>query len=247
VKARAAALLILPLISGCAARATATATSAAPESRESDHGAQVHRVPTPSATPFDRSAHSLTDPTSIWVIVNKKHPITPLDFHPEVALVRGYQVATAAARPLARLLETADRAGVHLKIASAFRSLGYQEGVHSHLVATLGLRAADAISARPGYSEHQTGLAVDLQPLDGACALDACFVHTRAGRWLAAHAWTFGFVIRYTDANRRVTGYSPEPWHVRYVGTALARELRDTGIGSLETFFGVPGGGYPPG
>ena len=236
---------MLALVSGCAARATAT--SAAPESGTSDHGARVHRVATPTATPFDRSAHSLTDPTSIWVIVNKRHPISPLDFRPTVALVRGYQVATPAARPLTRLLDTADRAGVHLKIASAFRSLGYQEGVHAHLVATMGLRAADAISARPGYSEHQTGLAVDLQPLDGACALDACFVHTRAGRWLAAHAWTFGFVIRYTEANHRVTGYSPEPWHLRYVGTALAREVHDTGIGSLETFFGVAGGGYRPG
>ena len=250
MKAGAVAIATLVLVSACAAHATTSSELSSPSAatsqsnRGSTSATHTRKLPAP---PFDRTRHSLTDPRSIWVIVNKRHPITPLDFHPEVALVRGYQVATAAARPLARLLETADRAGVHLKIASAFRSLGYQEGVHSHLVATLGLRAADAISARPGYSEHQTGLAVDLQPLDGACALDACFVHTRAGRWLAAHAWTFGFVIRYTDANRRVTGYSPEPWHVRYVGTALARELRDTCIGSLETFFGVPGGGYPPG
>ena len=158
--------------------------------------------------------------------------------------MRGYQVATDAAGPLLHLLDAADRAGVPLKIASAYRSFGYQEGVHSHLVATMGPSAADAISARPGYSEHQTGLAVDLQPLDGTCALDPCFVHTRAGRWLVAHAWTFGFVVRYTEANRRITGYSPEPWHFRYVGPALARELHDTGTGSLEAFFGVRGGDY---
>jgi zinc D-Ala-D-Ala carboxypeptidase len=245
VKARLAALLVLPLVGGCAAHATATPS--APETTASVHGAQVHRVPTPSASPFDRTRHSLTDPTSIWVVVNKRHPIAPLDFHPTIALVRGYQVATVAAGPLTRLLDSADRAGVHLKIASAFRSYAYQEGVHEQLVATVGQRAADAISARPGYSEHQTGLAVDLQTLDGTCALDPCFVGTDAGRWLAAHAWEFGFVVRYTEADRRATGYSPEPWHFRYVGTALARELHLTGTGSLETFFGVRGGQYPTG
>ena len=62
-----------------------------------------------------------------------------------------------------------------------------------------------------------------------------------------AHAWTFGFVLRYTAANRQVTGYSPEPWHYRYVGIPLARELHETGIGSLERFFGVRGGDYPAG
>jgi D-alanyl-D-alanine carboxypeptidase len=145
------------------------------------------------------------------------------------------------------MLDAADRAGVPLKVASAFRSLGYQEGVHSRLVASVGQAAADAVSARPGYSEHQTGLAVDLQPLDGTCALQSCFAQTPAGRWLAAQAWTFGFVERYTAANRRITGYSPEPWHFRYVGTSLARELHDTGATSLEGFFGVSGGNYPPG
>jgi D-alanyl-D-alanine carboxypeptidase len=250
VKAPAAGLLVLALVGGCAAHATTTST--APTSRTPARStparpAPAHRAPAQSPAPFDRRRHSLTDPTSIWVVVDKSHPIRPLDFHPDIALVRGYQVATAAAAPLTRLLDSADRAGVPLKIASAFRSFGYQEGVHAHLVTTLGQHAADAISARPGYSEHQTGLAVDLQPLDGTCALDPCFVHTAAGRWLAAHAWTFGFVVRYTEANRRLTGYSPEPWHFRYVGAALARELRTTGAGSLEEFFGVRGGDYPPG
>ena len=245
MKALAAALLTLALVGGCAAQATTTGTvPSSPTSPTSRTSASASHSTKRSVPRFDRTRHSLTDPASIWVIVNKSHPISPLDFVPRIALVRGYQVATAAARPLTHLLDAADRAGVPLKIASAYRSFGYQEGVHSHLVATMGPSAADAISARPGYSEHQTGLAVDLQPLDGTCALDPCFVHTRAGRWLVAHAWTFGFVVRYTEANRRITGYSPEPWHFRYVGPALARELHDTGTGSLEAFFGVRGGDY---
>jgi D-alanyl-D-alanine carboxypeptidase len=244
VKALVAVALCLPLIAGCSAAAT-TASSTA------DLARAKHSTDAPSATPrrtrapFDRHSHSLTDPNSVWVVVNKRHPISPLTFEPQITLVRGYQVASSAAAPLSRMLDAADRAGVHLKIASAYRSYGYQEGVHSHLVATIGQAAADAVSARPGYSEHQTGLAVDLQPLDGTCALQACFAHTAEDRWLVAHSWQYGFVVRYTAANREVTGYSPEPWHFRYVGTALARELRRTRTGSLEQFFGLKGGVYP--
>jgi zinc D-Ala-D-Ala carboxypeptidase len=248
VKAPVAALVVLSLAGGCAAHAGTTSPSPGPGPTGRTTGQHQHTASaTPSETTFDRHRYSLTDPSSIWVIVNKTHPISPLSFTPRITLVRGYQVATAAAAPLARLLDAADRAAVHLKIASAYRSFAYQEGVHAHLVNTLGQEAADAISARPGYSEHQTGLAVDLQTLDGTCALDPCFVHTRAGRWLAVHAWRFGFVIRYTATNSHVTGYSPEPWHFRYVGPSLARELHRSGVGSLEQFFGVRGGEYPTG
>ncbi len=213
-----------------------------------EHGPHAAaRAPSARGHPFDRTRHSLTDPTSIWVIVNKTPPDPPLDFHPQIALVRGYQVATAAARPAhpsARHRRPGRRTPQDRQRLPVLRLPG---GCPRPPRRDAGLQAADAISAAPGYSEHQTGLAVDLQPLDGTCALDPCFVRTPAGRWLAAHAWTFGFVLRYTEANRRVTGYSPEPWHVRYVGASLARELHATGTGSLETFFGVRGGGYPAG
>jgi D-alanyl-D-alanine carboxypeptidase len=204
---------------------------------------------TPSAleppAPFDRTAHSTTDPRSIWVIVNKTHPVAPPDFRPEVTLVRGYQVATAAAGPLARLLDASDRLGLGFKIASAFRSYGYQYGVHAATQAARGAAGADLVSARAGYSEHQTALAVDLvTPADPACDFDACFARTPGGRWLARNAWRFGFVVRYQPATTAVTGYSPEPWHLRYVGRPLAREMRETGIGTLEQFFNVPGGDY---
>ena len=198
--------------------------------------------------PFDRSAHSTTDPSSIWVVVNKTHPVTPADFRPEVALVRGYQVATGAARPLTRLLDAGDRRGLGLKIASAFRSYDYQLHVHAATAATRGQAAADQLSARAGHSEHQTGLAVDLvTPADPGCDFEACFAHTAAGRWLARNAARFGFVVRYQPATTAFTGYAPEPWHLRYVGRPLAAELRRTGVATLEEFFGIPGGDYPAG
>jgi D-alanyl-D-alanine carboxypeptidase len=197
-------------------------------------------------TPFDRSAHSTTDPESIWVIVNKTHPITPSDYRPEISLVRGYQVATPAAEPLTRLLDDGDRQGLGFKIASAFRSYDYQLGVHQDTVAARGEAEADRISARAGYSEHQTGLAVDLVTPDSpACDFDACFADTPGGRWLAREAWRYGFIIRYLPDNEAKTGYASEPWHLRYVGPELAAELRETRVSTLEEFFGVHGGNYP--
>lgn len=194
---------------------------------------------------FDRTAHSTTDPSSIWVVVNKTHPIKPSTFRPEITLVRGYQAASAAAGQLERLLADSDQAGVGFKIASAFRSYEYQRHVHSIQVAQDGQAAADRISARPGYSEHQTGLAVDLiTPDDPSCDFDQCFATTSAGRWLVQHAREYGFLIRYTAGNEAITGYRPEPWHLRFVGRPLAAAMRTGGITTLEEFLGVTGGDY---
>lgn len=179
------------------------------------------------------------------MIVNKSHAIDPLDFRPDLVDVGGYEVARIAADPLTRMLDAAATAGVRLKVASAFRSYEHQQDVFARHVASKGKEGADAVSARAGHSEHQTGLAVDLQMLDGTCTLDPCFADTDGGRWLAKHAADFGFVIRYTKANQAVTRYSSEPWHFRYVGQPLADELRRSHVGSLEDFFGVEGGEYP--
>ncbi|GAA1766681.1 hypothetical protein GCM10009795_011480 [Nocardioides hankookensis] len=207
----------------------------------------VETTPSPASAPavFDRTQHSTTDPASTWVVVNKKHPLPP-DYRPEISLVRGYQVATPAAEPLTRLLDASDGVGLGFKIASAFRSYGYQEGVYANVVAASGPAAADQVSARPGHSEHQTGLAVDLvTPASPGCDFEACFAQTPGGRWLAQHAWRYGFVVRYQPGSTAVTGYSPEPWHLRYVGRDLAAELRRTHVETLEEFFHVTGGDYP--
>jgi D-alanyl-D-alanine carboxypeptidase len=193
----------------------------------------------------DLTAHPTTDASSIWVVVNKTHPIRPLAFRPALTLVRGYQVARAVARPLARLMDAGDAAGLGLKIASAFRSYAYQAHVHDSLVASEGSAAADRVSARPGYSEHQTGLAVDLvTPTHPRCDFRACFATTPAGRWLAENAWRYGFLVRYSAGNRAITGYRPEPWHLRYVGRALAAAMRRTDVSTLEQVFHVGGGDY---
>lgn len=258
---RRPAAVLPPLLLALAVAAT-TSCSAAGSSAGSGPPATV-AAPTPAPTPvaatgdpapapgpddggpFDTTAHSTTDPASIWVVVNKRHPVAPGDFRPAVSLVRGYQVADAAAEPLTRLLDDADAAGLGFKIASAFRSYDYQRSVYDSIVASRGAAAADRVSARPGFSEHQTGLAADLvTPVDPACDFDACFARTPGGRWLAEHAWSYGFVVRYPEGKEGVTGYAPEPWHLRYVGKPLAAEMHDSGVTTLEEVFGVAGGDY---
>ena len=196
--------------------------------------------------PFDRSAHSTTDPSSIWVVVNKTHPIAAEDFRPDIDIVRGYQVATPAAGPLGGSSTPATAA------VSGSRSPARSARTATSSTCTprppppAGRRRPTCVSARAGYSEHQTGLAVDLiTPDDPGCDFDACFARTPGGRWLARNAWRFGFVVRYQAATTAITGYAPEPWHLRYVGKPLAAELHRTGVATLEEFFGITGGDYP--
>lgn len=217
---------------------------AAPETVAQTPAAMTVQTPARPRPAFDRTAHSTDDPGSIWVVVNKTHP-TDAGYRPPISLVRGYQVATPAAAPLTRLIDESDRHGLGFKIASAYRSYGYQAGVYGNVVASSGQAAADRVSARPGHSEHQTGLAVDLvTPASPSCDFEACFARTPGGRWLARDAWRYGFVVRYQPGSTAVTGYSPEPWHLRYVGRPLAAELRRTHTDTLEQFFDISGGDY---
>jgi D-alanyl-D-alanine carboxypeptidase len=110
-----------------------------------------------------------------------------------------------------------------------------------------GQAVADTQSARPGYSEHQSGLAADLEPASRKCEVDQCFGDTPEGKWLSANAYKYGFVIRYPLGLDNITGYEYEPWHVRYVGIALSTEMHDEGILTLEQFFAISGGtAYAP-
>jgi D-alanyl-D-alanine carboxypeptidase len=127
-----------------------------------------------------------------------------------------------------------------MQIQNAYRSYAVQVNTHNGQVARLGQAKADILSARPGYSEHQTGLAVDVAALPSKCDIEACFGQTPQGVWLAANAYRFGFILRYPADKQAVTGYVFEPWHFRYVGIPLATEMHNTGVTTLEEFFGLP-------
>jgi D-alanyl-D-alanine carboxypeptidase len=200
--------------------------------------------PAPNAVGIDLALHSTTDPASMWVVVNKLHPVTPSDYAPtDLVTVAGAPVRAVVAPDLRAMVAAAGAEGVRLSASTAYRSYGFQDYLHADLVRRMGAAYADRHSARPGYSEHQTGLALDLQSASQpSCNLRPCFAGTAEAVWVAAHAWEYGFVVRYTADNTASTGYEPEAWHLRYVGRDLAAWMHANGVASLENAFGVSGG-----
>jgi len=197
---------------------------------------------------FDKGQHSTTDPNSIWVVVNKTHPLPegyrPNDLVDVNVLTRKdksaeeLQLRDEAAKAVERMFKAAADDSQSLIIGSAFRSYGLQKFYYDNYVRESGQQAADLFSAQPGTSEHQTGLALDIGAANGRCYLEVCFKDTPEGQWLAANAYKYGFILRYQEGRENVTGYQSEPWHFRYVGTELAAEIQKTGQ-TLEEFFGV--------
>ncbi|MBE6723731.1 MAG: hypothetical protein E7576_00835 [Ruminococcaceae bacterium] len=122
--------------------------------------------------------------------------------------------------------------GIVLYPISTYRSYDYQEGLYNRYVERDGKAEADRYSARPGHSEHQTGLAIDLNSLEYA------FADTPEGRWIAAHCHEYGFILRYPEGKEDVTGYRYEPWHVRYLGIATASAVAASGL-TLEEYLGI--------
>lgn len=124
--------------------------------------------------------------------------------------------------------------GVSLKIISGFRSYQTQATLYNRYVAKDGQAQADRYSARPGHSEHQSGLAADIN------SVEQTFEKTGEGVWLNNNCYKYGFIIRYPKGKENITGYIYEPWHIRYVGKDLAAELYNNGDWiTLEEYFGI--------
>jgi len=201
---------------------------------------------------FNKTQYSISDPSSIWLVVNKQRPLNPQDYAPQdlvtpnvplrsnITSTEKY-VRADMATALETMVKAADVEGAHLNLQSGYRSYAFQVSLYNSYVAQSGQASADTDSARPGFSEHQSGLAADLggtsQP---SCDVAQCFGTTLEGKWLAANAYKYGFIIRYPEGKQAVTGYIYEPWHVRYVGIPLATEMHKQGIATLEEFFGLP-------
>ena len=198
-------------------------------------------VPPPPPPPaFDRGQRSIDDPNSTWVVVNKLRPLQPLGYAPAdlVDVGGGLQLRAEAAQAVAALRAEAAAAGLDVAVQSAYRPFERQEGLFGNSAARFGVAGAEQRSARPGFSEHQTGLAVDVG--GGGCDIERCFGDTAEGRWVAGNAHRTGFLVRYPLGSEQVTGYQYEPWHLRYVGPELATEMHETGVATLEEFFGLP-------
>jgi D-alanyl-D-alanine carboxypeptidase len=242
--ALALAIIVAIVVVALAPSTTPTANASRTPSASPSGTPTASATPTPTPTPtptFDKTQFSVTDPSSLWVIVNKQNPLNPLNYAPTLAPLNlpgtSGSMRPEAAAALQQMFSDyqAQAGGDHLSVVSPYRSYTSQVSVYAGWVSRLGAAQADRQSARPGFSEHQTGLAVDIDT-----AVSQSFGQTPAGMWLAANSWKYGFIVRYPDGLESVTGYEYEPWHFRFIGVALATEMHDTGIQTLEQFFGYP-------
>lgn len=168
----------------------------------------------------------------ILVLVNKYHKLSS-DYVPSdlEILSSKYAVGTQKLRKEAKdkFMEMCDAAkedGISIKAGSTYRSYSYQQGLYNRYVNRDGKKEADRYSARAGYSEHQTGLAIDI--LNGKN--EFIDEDNKEYDWLVNNCYKFGYILRYTKEDEAITGYQFESWHFRYVGTEVAMVIKDTGL-----------------
>jgi D-alanyl-D-alanine carboxypeptidase len=172
------------------------------------------------------------------LLVDKEHPL-PNNYEPEDLVElngssyrtgrAGIFLRSAAEASLAEMAASARADGFTLTASSAYRSYAYQAQVYERNVREMGQRAADRESARPGFSQHQSGLVVDFGSIDDS------FAQTRESRWLAANAARFGWSLSYPEGYEEITGYRWESWHYRYTGKSLA-EFIDSYFDGIQQY-----------
>ncbi len=189
-----------------------------------------------------------TIPSSKTVLVNRKY-LLPASYvpanlvEPKVKFSFSYssdkrKMRKVAADALERLFQAGEKEGVILYGVSGYRSYARQKQIYDRNVATRGLEATNAVSAQPGSSEHQTGLTIDVSAKSVAYRLDQSFGDTKEGKWLAKNAHLYGYIIRYPYGKAKITGYSYEPWHIRFVGKTVATYLYENEL-TMEEYYGV--------
>ena len=160
-----------------------------------------------------------------YLIVNKTYPV-PASYNPglDSTVKSQADIMFADAKAL----------GLNIYLSSGFRSYSTQTRIYNNYVARDGRKAADTYSARPGHSEHQTGLAFDVNQIDSS------FDNTLEAKWLSDNCYKYGFILRYPKGKSGITGYMYESWHFRYVGVSLATKLYNNGDWiTMEEYFGL--------
>ena len=190
------------------------------------------------------------------ILVNKTHPLSS-DYWPDdmvtvsktvagVGNADTHKLRKVAADALEEMFAAAEKDGIDIALRTGFRSYSYQNSLFNSYAANHGEAEANKFSARPGESEHQSGLCCDLGGKSEGYALSYSFGNTDEGKWVAEHAHEYGYIIRYIDGKTvngemqpgEITGYVFEPWHIRYVGVDVATEIVEKGI-TFEEYLGV--------
>jgi D-alanyl-D-alanine carboxypeptidase len=196
----------------------------------------------------------LGDPATDWATIVLDTVFTlPEDFEPDrlvstrrAGLNAGYRISRVALDDLTAMARDAKRDDAALAVQSAYRSHADQVRTFQGWVDQSSEEEARRVSARPGHSEHQLGTGIDLRSADDPAPPweSDDWATTRAGAWLAEHAWEHGFVMSYPKGKRGESCYAYEPWHYRYVGPDVAAAIRDSGLTPRrylwETYWAAP-------
>ena len=170
-----------------------------------------------------------------YIIVNKSYSISKnYDPGKMVNLKKGHPVVSSIAPIFNQMVADASQVGLNIYDATCYRSYSFQNTLYTNYIKRDGKEAAETYSARPGYSEHHTGLAIDLNTVNNA------FASTAESKWINDNCHKYGFIIRYPKGSEEITGYQYEPWHLRYVGEDLAKKLYNDGNWiTMEEYFGL--------
>jgi zinc D-Ala-D-Ala carboxypeptidase len=203
---------------------------------------------TKEMTPDGKVVFTTKYPASIAVVVNKKiylpksyvpkdlvYPNVPFLFKEKIEKRKMRQEAAVA---LEKMFAAAKKDGIYLSGASGYRSYSTQTTVFNNYVNRDGYEKARTYSAIPGTSEHQTGLSIDVSGSNGYCAVSSCFAYTKEAKWLDKNSANYGYIIRYPKGKEYVTGYKYEPWHIRYIGAGIAKDMKSRGL-TIEEYFGI--------
>ena len=188
---------------------------------------------------FYEGIEIINNPDDLEAICNKFYAL-PEDFSPSnlKSVPEGYFVADGkeyildqdALDAFVKMSDEAKKSDLSLKIISAYRSFSYQSKLYDKYKAANGQSTADRFSARPRHSEHETGLAIDINDVSQA------FENTKEFTWLQDNAHKYGFILRYPKGKEDVTGYMYEPWHYRYLGVDLATKVKESGL-TYDAYF----------
>ena len=189
---------------------------------------------------FYKNIQIVKNPDKLDVLVNKNYQL-PKDYMPKdlekVDISYAFEdkhLRKPAKEAFEKLAMDAKKEGYQIVLVSDYRSYHYQQDLYDDYVKTSGKNYADRCSARPGHSEHQTGLALDVMGSNGDYNL---FRDTKEFEWMQKHAHEYGFILRYPEDGYDITGFKYEPWHYRYVGIDLANQLHQENMTLDEYYF----------
>lgn len=169
----------------------------------------------------------------LYIIVNKYYKVDEDYCPPDLVTLDGVQVRESTKTAFEAMRKEAQKNALSLRVVSGYRSVSYQRDLYNRYLASDSQKNVDRYSARPGYSEHHTGYAIDLfGSTDGL----RNFENTPEYSWVKENCHKYGFIIRYTKENEAVTGYESEPWHLRYIGVEAATDMHNKNIGSFEEY-----------